>query len=377
MRRVSRSVRYDWLISGAGLTGATLAERLATHGARVLVVDRRPHLAGNAYDEIDAYGHLVHRYGPHIFHTNAERVWAYLSRFTSWRSYEHRVVAEIDDRLVPLPFNLDGIEMLFARDEARRLSRALLDVYGEGARVPMLKLRTSPDRDVRRLADFVYEKVFLGYTRKQWGMTPEELDPSVTGRVPVLVGRDDRYFRDTYQGMPASGYTRLVEAMLDRPKVDVALETDAHDLPAAMHYDRHVYTGPIDAYFDYLEGPLPYRSLDFVWSHHDGALRQPVGTVNHPNAHAYTRSTEMKHLTGQDIGGSAIVREYPHAYEAGRNDPYYPVPTQANRDLYAKYAALAAAQEDVLFAGRLGDYAYYNMDQAVARALTLADRIAS
>lgn len=370
-------MRYDWLISGAGLTGATLAERLATQGARVLVVDRRRHVAGNAFDEVDGRGHLVHRYGPHIFHTNSERVWAYLSRFTRWRRYEHRVLAEIDGLQVPLPFNLDGIEMLFARDEARRLSRALLDAYGAGARVPMLQLRASPDRDVRRLADVVYEKVFLGYTRKQWGMTPEELDPSVTGRVPVLVGRDDRYFADTHQGMPAAGYTPMVEAMLDHPNVEVALETDAHDLPAGLSYDRHVFTGPIDAYFGYVEGPLPYRSLTFAWSHHDEPRVQPVGTINHPNAHAYTRTTEMKHLTGQDVAGTTVVREYPHAHEPGRDDPYYPVPTQANRELYAKYAGLASTQPSVVFAGRLGDYKYYNMDQAVARALTLADRLTS
>jgi UDP-galactopyranose mutase len=369
---------HDWLIVGAGLTGATLAERLASvAGQRVHVIDQRPHVAGNAYDEVDRHGHLVHRYGPHIFHTNSERVWTYLSRFTRWRPYEHRVLGVVDGLQVPIPFNLASIDALFAPADARRLAAALLESYGAGARVPILKMRDSPEPAVRRLADFVYEKVFLGYTIKQWGRDPEQLDASVTGRVPIVVSRDDRYFQDRFQGMPLHGYTTMVRAMLDHPNIDVSLSTDFASLEESTHSNRVIYTGPIDAYFHYADGPLPYRSLRFEFSHYDAPSVQSVGTVNYTMTEAFTRVTEMKYLTGQQIPGTALITEYPGPYAPGENEPYYPIPSPDSRELHRAYSARAERLHRVRFAGRLGDYKYYNMDQAVARALSLFDEITS
>lgn len=367
---------YDWLVVGAGFTGATVAERLAAgRGARVLVVDRRPHIAGNAYDEPDEAGILVHRYGPHIFHTNSDKVSDYLSRFTEWRPYEHRVLGQIDGRLVPVPFNLDSLAALFPVEEARALESRLVERFGLEKKVPVLKLREDADPDIRRLADYVYDKVFAGYTFKQWDLTPEQLDPGVTARVPVLIGRDDRYFQDSFQAMPAQGYTALFRRMLDHANIDVALSTEWRDAAHQVTYDRLVFTGPIDEYFDYAHGALPYRSLRFAFEHRDVERFQPTGTVNYPNDHAYTRITEQKTVTGQQAAGTTLIYEYPQAYEAGVNEPYYPIPTPETAEAIRPYAADARALEGrVWFAGRLGDYAYYNMDQACARALSLVEK---
>jgi UDP-galactopyranose mutase len=365
--------RHDWIIAGAGFTGAVLAERIASQlDQTVLVVDRRGHIAGNAYDEDRSYGQLIHRYGPHIFHTNSDRVWDYLSRFTAWRPYEHRVLGEIDGRLAPIPFNLDSLEALFPAREAATLSKLLIDAYGMEKSVPILKMRESGGA-LKDLADYIYAKVFEGYTLKQWSLRPEELDPSVSARVPVRVSRDGRYFQDTHQAMPAEGYTRMFERILDHPNITVATSTDfagVRDSDAKM-----IFTGPIDEYFGYAFGPLPYRSLRFDFHAVAAAQFQPVGTVNYPNDHAYTRITEFRHLTGETAADTVIVREYPQSYEPGKNEPYYPIPTPGNSGKLKPYLDAARALEGkVWFAGRLGDYAYYNMDQACGRALALFEK---
>lgn len=373
-------MKYDFLIVGAGFTGAVLAERIASAlDKRVLLIDRRPQIGGNAYDRLDADGVLVHLYGPHIFHTNAPRVADYLSRFTAWRPYEHRVRGLYEDRFVPLPINYTSLEMIFGEKEGGRLARLLAEAHGDGASVPILKLRDSEHAEIRRLAEFIYETFFLHYTSKQWDLTPEQLDASVSARVPVRLSRDDRYFLDSFQNMPAGGYTALFERMLAHPNIEIRLETALADIENAERFDRIIYTGPIDAFFDYALGALPYRSLRFDFTRNAGAgLVQASPVENYPTPrerHPYTRSTEFRHLTGQaDVAHSTQVFEYPEAYAPGVNEPYYPIPREENRALYRRYAEKAARLGTVLFAGRLGDYQYYNMDQAVARALTLFER---
>lgn len=369
-------MRYDWLIVGAGLSGATLAERIASQlDQRVLVIDKRDHIGGNTFDEYDDAGILVHRYGPHIFHTNSEAVWAYLSRFTEWWPYEHKVQAQVDGRLVPLPFNLNTIDALFPAAEARRLSAMLADAYGMDAKVPVLTLRESTDAGLRRLGEFVYSKVFESYTRKQWGLAPEELDGAVTGRVPVLVGRDDRYFQDRFQAQPRHGFTSMLRRMLRHSNIQVMLNADFRTVEGAVPFNRMVFTGPIDEFFGYVHGALPYRSLSFTFETLAQEQFQPVAVVNYPNDHAFTRITEFKALTGQLAANTSIVYECPGPYVPGANEPYYPIPREENRALYARYRDDAEKLRTVLFAGRLGDYSYYNMDQAVARGLSLFDKV--
>ncbi|WP_460414178.1 UDP-galactopyranose mutase [Thermus hydrothermalis] len=370
-------MRVDYLVVGAGFTGATLAERIASElDKRVLVVERRDHIGGNAYDETDERGVLVHRYGPHIFHTESRRVFEYLSRFTEWRPYFHRVRAVVEGKEIPLPFSLASLRALFSERVADRIEEKLIARFGYGTRVPILRLREEEDPDLRFLADYVYKNVFEGYTLKQWGMRPEELSPSVTARVPVLVSYDTRYFQDTYQAMPKEGYTALFRRMLRHPNIKVLLGADWREVEGAVQYRYLIYTGPIDEFFGYLHGPLPYRSLRFGLEGRPVPWAQEVGTVNYPNEYAYTRVTEFKHLTGQDyLPHTTLCYEYPEAYEPGRNEPYYPVPKEENEERYRLYLEEAKKLKGVYFAGRLGDYRYYNMDQAVARALKLFERI--
>ncbi len=353
---------FDYLIVGAGFSGAVLAERLASQrNRRVLVVERRDHVAGNAFDEYDENGVLVHRYGPHIFHTNAARVVDYLSRFTSWRPYQHRVRALVDGRLVPIPINLDTVNTLYNLD----LSSDELEAFFAARAEPRERVVTSEDVVVGRVGRELYEKFFRGYTRKQWDLDPSELDASVTARVPVRTNRDDRYFTDTFQAMPAQGYTAMFRRMLRHPNISVMLNTDFRDVADLVPHRHVVYTGPVDAFFDRRLGRLPYRSLAFDFVTHDEPRVQEVGTINYPNDYAYTRRTEMTHLTGQRGAKSVLVYEYPRA----TGDPYYPIPRPENRALYEEYRALAAERPDVTFVGRLGTYQYYNMDQVVAQAL--------
>ena len=364
---------HDVAVVGAGFAGSVLAERLASQlGKRVLVLDRRPHVGGNAFDELDASGILIHRYGPHIFHTNSADIFAYLSQFTAWRPYEHRVLASVRDQLVPIPINRTTINELFGLHlEEESEVQAFYEARAERGPTP----RTSEEVVLRGVGRELYELFFRGYTRKQWGLDPSELDASVTARVPARTNVDDRYFTDTYQSMPAEGYTRMFERMLAHPLIEVRLGVDFHDVRETLDFGRLVYTGPIDAYFDRRFGPLPYRSLRFDFETLPVAQFQPVGTVNYPDEHAvpFTRISEYKHLTGQVHEATTIVREYPMA----TGDPYYPIPRPENRTLYERYRDLAAATPDVSFVGRLGTYKYYNMDQVVAQALATFDRIAN
>ncbi|HXQ59940.1 MAG TPA: UDP-galactopyranose mutase [Acidimicrobiales bacterium] len=365
-------MRFDWLVVGAGLSGATLAERIANErGQSVLVVDRRHHIAGNAYDEVDEAGVRVHRYGAHIFHTVSDRVWTYMSRFTDWLPYTHKVMGRIDGLTVPLPFNLTTLHALLP-GAAHALERRLVDEVGAGGRIPVLTLLEHSDPALCSLGEFVYEKVFLHYTMKQWGFRPEEIDRSVTGRVPVVVSHDDRYFHDRYQGIPAGGYTALVARMLDQPGITVETGVDFRDVVDAVSYDRMVYTGPIDEFFDLSHGPLPYRSLRFEHSTVGVDRFQPAAVVNFPDGSAYTRIIEHAQFSDQHLVVTTITHEYPESYERGRNEPYYPLPQSENRRRYELYAADAAELRGrVVFSGRLAEYKYYDMDQAVAHALTV------
>jgi UDP-galactopyranose mutase len=366
---------WKWLVVGAGFTGAVVAERIATElDESVLVIDRRDHIGGNAYDRQEG-GLLVHHYGPHIFHTNSTRVWTYLSRFTAWRPYFHRVLGVVDGRLVPIPFNLDSILALFPPRMAERLCESLINRYGFGQKVPILRLRAEQDGDLHFLADYIYKRVFEGYTLKQWGMRPEDLSPAVTGRVPVFISRDDRYFQDRYQAMPRNGYATLFERMLAHPRISVELSVDYKDVIAALHPDHVVYTGPIDEYFNYCHGPLPYRSLRFERQLVGRSMGLPVGTVNYPNEFDFTRISDQRHLSGDLDVDPLLITEYPEAYEPGTNEPYYPIPSESASMLLDRYRHDASELDGkVFFAGRLGDYAYYNMDQACARALTLFEK---
>ena len=363
----------DWIVVGAGFTGATFAERMATAGRRIRVIERRTHVAGNAYDEINQSGILVHRYGPHIFHTNSKVVWRYLSSFTEWRSYEHRVLGLIQGKLVPIPFNLDSLAALFPAPAVSQIESALIGEYGVGRRVPILKLRESKRAEIRDFANYVYRNVFEGYTLKQWQLRPEELSPSVTARAPVSISRDDRYFQDVYQTMPLDGYTAMFKRMLKHPNIEVVLECDWKYSRALISDTQILFTGAIDEFLDYRFGPLAYRSLRFEEQTLPKTQHQPVGTVNYPNNHDYTRITEQKIITGQRSAVTTLVTEYPLPHVPGKTIAYYPIPRDENQLHYAKYAALAQVEyPQVHFAGQLADYKYYNMDQACARALTLA-----
>jgi UDP-galactopyranose mutase len=373
-------VRYDVLVCGAGFTGAVIAERLAAGlNKRVLVVDKRDHIGGNAFDHYDEHNVLIHRYGPHIFHTNSERVSQYLSRFTSWTPYEHRVRGWVDGQFIPLPVNMTSLELMFGGVEGQRITKLLTDEFGASVKVPILSMRQSPSHDVRKVADIIYEKVFLHYTLKQWGLRPDELDAAVSARVPVHLSRDDRYFQDQFQCMPADGYARLFHNILSHPLIEVRLKTPFLSAIEMDSFDSVVFTGPIDEYFGRRHGPLPYRSLRFELETRPGsALLQGVGTENYPtqaSEHPYTRSTEFRHLTGQsNVSATTRAFEYPEAYVPDRNDPYYPIPREENRALFKRYEADAGALKSVLFAGRLGDYQYYNMDQAIGRALACFEK---
>lgn len=353
---------HDWLIVGAGFAGSVLAERIARErGERVLIVDRRSHVGGNAHDTYDAAGILIHPYGPHIFHTNAPSIVDYLSRFTGWRPYEHRVLAEVDGMLLPIPINLDTVNRLYGLD----LTSEQLEDWFAARAEPVTEIRTSEDVVVSRVGRELYEKFFRGYTRKQWGLDPSELDRSVTARVPTRTNRDDRYFTDSFQAMPSEGFSRLFERMLDHPNISVQLNTDYRDIRDAVPHRRLIYTGPIDEFFDFRYGALPYRSLRFEHVTADREWHQPVAVVNYPQTQDYTRVTEYKHLTGQFHPRTSLTYEYPSA----EGDPFYPVPNPQNQALFKRYEALARATPDVWFVGRLATYRYYNMDQVVGQAL--------
>jgi UDP-galactopyranose mutase len=362
--------KFDYLIVGAGFAGSVLAERLASQdNKKVLIVDVRPHIGGNAYDYYNEDGILIHKYGPHIFHTNSKEVFDYLSGFTRWRPYQHRVLACVDGMLVPMPINLDTINKLYGLN----LNALQMEEFLASRSEPRERIRTSEDVVISKVGKELYEKFFRGYTRKQWGLDPSELDASVTARVPTRTNRDDRYFTDTFQAMPLHGYTKMFEKMLDHPNIKVMLNTDYREIKDLIPYRKMVYTGPIDQFFNMCYGKLPYRSLEFRFETHDRETYQVAPVVNYPNDYDYTRVTEFKYLTGQEHRKTSIVYEIPK----GEGDPYYPIPRPENNELYKRYKALADATPNTYFAGRLGTYKYYNMDQVVAQALTLYERISA
>lgn len=361
---------FDYLIVGAGFAGAVMAERLAScDNKKVLVVESRRHIGGNTYDYYNDEGILVHKYGPHIFHTNSRDVYDYLSQFTAWRPYEHRVLASVDGMLVPIPINLNTINQLYGL----HLSSLEVDSFLASKAEKKDRIITSEDVVINKVGRELYEKFFKEYTRKQWGLDPSELDASVAARIPTRNNCDNRYFTDTFQSMPLHGYTRLFESMLSHPNIKVMLGTDYKEIEGVIPYKNMIYTGPIDYFFDYCHGKLPYRSIEFRFETIETDRYQPTGTVNYPNEHPYTRVTEFKYLTGQKHLKTSVVFEYPKAV----GDPYYPVPRPENAELYRKYQLMANDTPHVFFTGRLATYKYYNMDQVIAQSLTLYKKIAS
>lgn len=359
---------FDYLIVGAGFAGSVLAERLAAvAGKKVLIVDKRNHIGGNTFDYFNKEGLLVHKYGPHIFHTNSREIYDYLGHFTTWRPYEHRVLASVDGMLVPIPINLNTINALYGLS----LSSDKVDAFLQSRAEKKERILTSEDVVVNKVGRELYEKFFKGYTKKQWDLDPSELDASVAARIPTRNNRDDRYFTDTYQAMPLYGYSRLFENMLSHPNIKVMLNTDYKEIEDVIPFKNMIYTGPIDYYFDYCYGKLPYRSIDFVFETFESDKFQSTGTINFPNEHPYTRVTEFKYLTGQHHPKTTVVFEYP----AAEGDPYYPVPRSENAELYKKYQLLTGELKNIYFTGRLATYKYYNMDQVVAQSLTLFKRI--
>ena len=394
------SERFDVLAVGAGYAGGVAARALAERGKKVLVLERRDHIGGNAYDCLDKHGVLIHQYGPHIFHTNDKKVFDFLSRFTRWRRYQHRVIANIprdnpevvpahkrtDGRFFfPVPFNLDSLKNAFGEREGGRLGEKLLAAYPAQSQVTILELRQNKDPEVAAIADYVYDHVFVQYTMKQWGQTPEEIDPATTARVPVRLSQDDRYFQDAYQGMPAEGYTPMFRRMLDHPNITVELGTDALarlDLSGeSIKLDGQkfggpvIYTGQADELFGFRFGPLPYRTLDFRFETLERDFFQSHGTVNYTADQDFTRITEFKHLTGQELTGTTtIVKEYSRAYTGAEGEtPYYAIINPENNDLYAKYKAEAEKFGELHLLGRLAEYKYYNMDAIAGKALELAE----
>ena len=359
---------FDYLIVGAGFAGSVLAERLARGGnKKVLIIDKRNHIAGNAYDYYNKDGILIHKYGPHIFHTNSKDVFEYLSKFTEWNHYQHKVLASVDGQMVPMPINLNTINSLYGLN----LNSDEVDNFFASKAEKVSHVKTSEDVVVGKVGRELYEKFFKGYTKKQWDLDPSELDASVTARVPTRTNKDDRYFTDSYQVMPSEGYTKMFEKMLDHPNIKVMLNTSYQEIVDEINYKKIIFTGPVDEYFNYCHGKLPYRSLEFKFETHDKETYQETGTINYPNDYAFTRITEFKYLTHQKHHKTSLVYEYPTA----EGDPYYPIPQPENAALYKKYKAKAEDLRNTYFVGRLATYKYYNMDQVVAQALSTYKKI--
>lgn len=381
-------MKFDSIVIGAGIAGSVVARELAERGQQVLVIEKRNHIGGNCYDRLDEHGILIQPYGPHIFHTSKEHVYNYLSQYTDWHEFDHEVVANVHGELIPIPFNLNTLHMVYDKDKADELEEKLLKEYGEGSRVSILKLKESEDEDIQKIADYVYENVFLQYTMKQWGQTPEEIDPSVIGRVPVLISHDNRYFQEPHQGVAKHGFTEMFEYMLGLDNITVWLNIDAKDVLSVDTEDNKIYfenqeytgnviyTGALDEWFDCFYGRLPYRSLDFKFEHYNISDYQGHSVINYTVSEDYTRITEFKHLTDQDHPETTIVKEYPFAY-TGKNDeiPYYAIMNEDNLKLYQKYADLVQDIPNFHLLGRLAEYKYYNMDAMVEKALKLVDKL--
>ena len=365
------------LVTGCGLSGAVIARVLADNGEKVLVIDRKNHIAGNIYDYNDDNGICVHKYGSHIFHTNNEKVWKFLNKFTSFNTYMHRVVALIDGIETTIPFNINTLYDVFPQTLARRLEEKLLNKFEYNTKVPILEFQKQDDKDLQFLADYIYEKVFLHYTAKQWGKNPNELDSAVTARVPVYISKDNRYFQDKYQGIPLNGYTKMVENILNHPNIEIKLNTDfkafASETPDLMNEFRIFYTGSIDEFFDYKYGELPYRSVHFKFETHDREFYQKNAVVNYPCNYDFTRIHEYKYYLSDKTEKTVIAKEYSQYFENGKNERYYPICNDENIKLYEKY--LKERPQNVYFLGRLGDYRYYDMDKAAERAMNLFEEI--
>ena len=376
---------YDVIVVGAGFSGAVMAERFASQkNLKVVVLEQRPHVAGNCYDKLDTNGVLIHQYGPHLFHTRHDDVWNYLSQFTDWHPYEHKVQAYIDGKLAPVPFNLNSLHAFYPEKEAAALEKKLIERYGKGAKIPILELRAAAEPELQGLAAFIYDKLFVNYTCKQWGCKPEDIAPSVTARVPVVLNRDDRYFYDKYQAIPKQGYSKLVENILSHKNIEIKTNIDAKDhiqldiQQQSVSVDGRsfngflVFTGMLDQLLDYSKGELPYRSLQFRFERYEQEYFQASTTVNYPNDEAFTRITEFKHILSQKLPGTTIVKEYPQDYD--RNNPtcdipYYPIFTEKNQSSYQAYFEEVSKFKNVLALGRLAEYKYFNMDDAIKNAL--------
>lgn len=359
---------YDFLIVGAGFAGGVCARQLAEAGYQILLVDKRTHIAGNAYDYFNDHGILIHKYGPHIFHTNSKKIFEYLSKFTDWRFYEHRVLAYVNNQLLPLPINKTTVNKLYGKN----FDESGIEAYFKSVRHEINPITTSEDVVLSSVGDELCELFFRGYTRKQWGLDLSELSSGVAARIPTRTNDEDRYFTDTFQFMPSNGYTKMFEKMFNHPNIAVEVNVDFKYIQSCVAYEKLIFTGPVDEYFDFKLGKLPYRSLRFEHQHLDVNQLQEVGTVNYPNDYEYTRITEFKHLTGNsDCSGTSIVKEYP----SDIGDPYYPIPRSENESLYKQYREMANNEPNVYFVGRLAQYRYYNMDQVVGAALTLSSEI--
>lgn len=382
-------MNYDYVVVGSGFAGATIAERIANElNKKVLVIEKRDHIGGNMFDYVNEFGIITHKYGPHLFHTNLEKVYEYVKKFGDWFQYEHRVLGKVRDKLVPIPFNLTSIDECFDEEKASKLKEILLNEFGEGKKIPILELRNHKDKDINDLAEFIYENVFLHYTMKQWDQKPDEIDPNVTNRVPVYVSRDDRYFQDKFQIMPVGGYTRIFEKMLNNKNIDVKLSTNILDIiefkddeiyiEGKKFEGKLIYTGAIDELFKYKFGELPYRSLKFEFENKNLEYFQPVGTVNYPTKEdKFTRITEYKHFTSQENNSSTtvIMREYPCKYETGKGmTAYYPINNEESNSIYNKYVEEVKKFKNLYLLGRLAQYKYYNMDLIINEALELFDK---
>ena len=363
-------MRFNYVVVGAGLAGATMAERIASQlNEEVLIIEKEKHIAGHCYDFYDENGILVHKYGPHIFHTRIKETWDYLSNFTEWRLYQHRVLSYVDGKLVPIPINLDTVNQLFGT----KLSAQELPNFFKRLAEPVDEIQSSADVVLSKVGKYLYEKMFKNYTLKQWGVTPDKLDPQIISRIPIRENRDDRYFDDPYQGLPKEGYVRMVERMLSHPNIKLLLGTDYKEVIGEIEYEKLIYAGPIDYYFDYKYGKLPYRTLEMRFETHNIDYYQPVAVVNYPNDYDFTRITEFKHMTGQKASRTTIVKEFPRGTTA-EEEPYYPVFDKQTNKLAAKYREEAERRPNTIFVGRLAEYKYYNMDIVVSRALEVFER---
>lgn len=371
---------YDYIIIGAGFAGSVLARKIAeVLDKKVLIIDRRDHICGNCFDYKDENGILIHKYGPHLFHTENEEVIEFLSQFTTWQKYEHEVLCFIDGKKVPIPFNMNTLYEVFENDVAKRIEEKLYLNYDKGSKVPILELKKSNDEDLMLLADFVYNKIFVNYTAKQWGMKPEELDSAVTARVPVFIGHDNRYFNDKFQMMPTSGYTKIFENMLNHKNITIRTNIEYKDLcilkDGIFYYNNEeykgqiIYTGQIDELFDFKFGELPYRSVDMEFETKKEEYFQEKAVVNYPNDYTFTRITEFKHIHPVKSLYTTILKEYPKKYIRGKDIPYYPVFTEENQRKYEEYKKLAKGISNLILVGRLAEYKYYDMDDIVQRAL--------